>query len=63
MQRSDLFLPFAAPFAVPSITEFKPLISSPNVDPLIPQGNGAFPFKTGISAVRMAISDIFDPYS
>jgi hypothetical protein len=63
MQRSDLLLPFAAPFAVPSITEFKPLIPSPNMDPLIAQGNGAFPFKTGISAVRMAISDIFDSYS
>ncbi len=30
------------------------------VDPVKAEGNGAFPFKTGISAVRMAISDVFD---
>lgn len=30
------------------------------IDPITAQGNGAFPFRTGISAVRIAISDILD---
>jgi hypothetical protein len=30
------------------------------IDPNTAQGNGAFPFRTGISAVRIAISDILD---
>lgn len=41
MKESDLFPPFAAPFAVPSTTEFRPLVPNPNVDPLVvpnPQG-------------------------
>ena len=28
------------------------------IDPITSQGNGAFPFRTGISAIRIAISDI-----
>lgn len=35
MKQSDLFPPFAAPFAVPSTTEFRALVPNPNVDPLI----------------------------
>ena len=35
MKQSDLFPPFAAPFAVPSMTEFRALVPNPNVDPLI----------------------------
>jgi plastocyanin len=35
LKNSSLFPPFAAPFAVPNSTEFKALIPSPNVDPLI----------------------------
>ena len=35
MQDGRLFPPFAAPFAVPNSTEFKALIPSPNVEPLI----------------------------
>src|SRR5215210_6391940 len=35
LQDGSLFPPFAAPFAVPNSTEFKALIPSPNVDPLI----------------------------
>ena len=27
------------------------------IDPIIAQGNGAFPFRTGLSAIRIAISD------
>jgi plastocyanin len=41
MKESDLFPPFAAPFAIPSTTEFRPLVPNPNVDPLVvpnPQG-------------------------
>lgn len=34
-----LFPPFAAPFAVPASTEFKALIPSPNVEPLIVPSN------------------------
>jgi hypothetical protein len=30
------------------------------IDPITAQGNGAFPFRTGISAVRIAIFDILD---
>jgi hypothetical protein len=30
------------------------------IDPITAQGNGAFPFRTGISAVRIAIYDILD---
>jgi hypothetical protein len=30
------------------------------VDPTTDKGNGAFPFRTGISAVRVAILDIFN---
>jgi plastocyanin len=35
MKQSDLFPPFAAPFAAPSTTEFRALVPNPNVDPLI----------------------------
>ena len=35
MQRSDLFPPFAAPFTVPSTTEFRALVPNPNIEPLI----------------------------
>ena len=35
MKQSDLFPPFAAPFAVPNTTEFRALVPNPNVDPLI----------------------------
>ena len=35
MKENDLFPPFAAPFAVPSTTEFRALVPNPNVDPLI----------------------------
>src|SRR5919112_2032712 len=35
LQDGSLFPPFAAPFAVPNSTEFKALIPSPNVEPLI----------------------------
>jgi len=35
MKQSDLFPPFAAPFAVPSTTEFRALVPNPNIDPLI----------------------------
>ncbi|MDQ4057428.1 MAG: hypothetical protein M3156_08455 [Thermoproteota archaeon] len=35
LQDGRLFPPFAAPFAVPNSTEFKALIPSPNVEPLI----------------------------
>jgi hypothetical protein len=30
------------------------------VDPITDEGSGAFPFRTGISAVRVAIVDIFN---
>jgi hypothetical protein len=30
------------------------------IDPVINEGKGAFPFRTGISAVRVAIIDIFN---
>jgi hypothetical protein len=29
------------------------------VNPLTDQGEGAFPFRTGITAIRIAIADIF----
>ena len=29
------------------------------IDPITGKGNGAFPFRTGISAVRVAVVDIF----
>jgi hypothetical protein len=29
------------------------------IDPITDEGRGAFPFRTGISAVRVAIVDIF----
>ena len=35
LQDGRLFPPFAAPFAIPNSTEFKALIPSPNVEPLI----------------------------
>jgi plastocyanin len=35
MKESDLFPPFAAPFAVPRTTEFRALVPNPNVDPLV----------------------------
>ena len=35
MKQSDLFPPFAAPFAMPSTTEFRALVPNPNVEPLI----------------------------
>lgn len=35
MKQSDLFPPFAAPFAAPSTTEFRALVPNPNVNPLI----------------------------
>jgi len=35
LQDGRLFPPFAAPFAVPNSTEFKALVPSPNVEPLI----------------------------
>jgi plastocyanin len=44
---SSLFPPFAAPFAVPNSTEFKALIPSPNVEPLIvPNPPGTEPATT-----------------
>ena len=46
-----LFPPFAAPFAVPNSTEFKALIPSPNVEPLIvpnPPGTESTTTKTVI---------------
>jgi hypothetical protein len=30
------------------------------VDPITDKGKGAFPFRTGISAVRISIVDIFN---
>jgi hypothetical protein len=30
------------------------------VNPITNEGNGAFPFRTGVSAVRIAISDILE---
>jgi plastocyanin len=51
MENNTLFPPFAAPFAVPNSTEFKALIASPNVEPLIvpnPQGSPATTTKTVI---------------
>jgi hypothetical protein len=30
------------------------------VNPITSEGNGAFPFRTGLSAVRIAISDILE---
>ncbi|MGH9978886.1 MAG: hypothetical protein ACRD8Z_24095, partial [Nitrososphaeraceae archaeon] len=35
LKESVLFPPFAAPFAVPSTTEFRALVPNPNVDPLV----------------------------
>ena len=35
LKNRSLFPPFGAPFAVPNSTEFKALITSPNVEPLI----------------------------
>ncbi len=35
LQDGSLFPPFAAPFAVPNSTEFKALVPSPNLEPLI----------------------------
>ena len=39
LQDDRLFPPFAAPFAVPTSTEFKALIPSPNTEPLIVPSN------------------------
>jgi plastocyanin len=47
LQDDSLFPPFAAPFAVPNSTEFKTLIPSPNVEPLIvPNPPGTEPATT-----------------
>jgi plastocyanin len=39
LKDSSLLAPFAAPFAVPASTEFKPLMPGPNVEPLIIPSN------------------------
>src|SRR5919112_5660713 len=61
MQDGRLFPPFAAPFAVPNSTEFKALIPSPNVEPLIvpnPPGTGS---KTTTKTVIIDNARAYNP--
>jgi plastocyanin len=59
-----LFPPFAAPFAVPNSTEFKALIPSPNLEPLIvpnPPGTELTTTKTTTKAVIIDNARAYNP--
>jgi plastocyanin len=58
LQDGSLFPPFAAPFAVPNSTEFKALIPSPNVEPLIvPNPPGTESTTTTTTTTKTVIID------
>ena len=64
MQDGRLFPPFAAPFAVPNSTEFKALIPSPNLEPLIvpnPPGTELTTTKTTTKAVIIDNARAYNP--
>ena len=57
LQDGRLFPPFAAPFAVPNSTEFKALIPSPNVEPLIVPNPPGTEQATTIATTKTVIID------
>ena len=62
LQDGRLLPPFAAPFAVANSTEFKALIPSPNLEPLIvPNPPGTEPTKTTTKAVIIDNARAYNP--